>query len=199
MGEHIAKEIALALMALPYFTKGAGLVQALKVPVSGYPTGKVIPAVRVYYTQGGSPTYCSSGEYMDMLPNSAETGIFYLEDQGATRVNKASRFEWYRGKLKLVAWFNAKLIGDKPRHEIIMQMMEAIPGAAGEVTGMVANRIKLAGVPPATASDFAKYTLDELQQQYITHPYWHLCLQVDYTAMLMPGCSIAPSLNPAPC
>lgn len=201
MNEHVTNLLAEQLIALPFVTKAAGVIQVLKLPKNDGKTQNV-PVVKAVFRKAGHPEICENeGIYLDVLPNGAETGIIYFEDLGAKLENINDYIAQITGRLKLVAWFDFKKIGGTVTLTDLQQAVLAtlanykIP-SSDYISSAV---LKVEGIDSKRPDPFDKYGLDESNVQYITHPFDYFSLALYYVASVSRRCVPEIELNPEAC
>jgi len=201
MNEHVTNLLAEQLITLPFVTKAAGVIQLLKLPKTDG-KAQIVPVVKGVFRKDGYTEICENEDpYLDVLPNSAETGIIYFEDLGAKRKNINNYISQITGRLKLVAWFDFKKIGGTITLTDLQQAVLAtlanyqIPSSS-YISSAV---LEVEAIDPKRPDPFDKFGLDESNVQYITHPFDYFSLTIYYVANVSSMCVPEIELNPETC
>lgn len=179
----------------------AGLAQVVtyKTPnENGMTTTKKMP---VSYDTNIADGCQSKSPEKALIPNSANKGIIYFEDNGGAQVIRAlsGGRKQHRATLILVCWMNRK---------------NSIGKTYGKITKAAYDEIreKLKGVLPSEyflnlrvnptrfrqdAQVFAKYTYDETVLQFLRPPFEYFAM--DLTVTFISGCKQPIVINPAGC
>lgn len=126
---------------------------------------------------------CSTGKYMQLLPDSSVGCIVFLEDQGARLISTKGFKQYWKASYTLVGWVNGKKLG-KTECSITGQAIASIIGKLSIVPFNNGNyhavNIQVQGQNPKTGGNpFSKYTIDEEKMQYMMYPNDAFSLQLE--------------------
>ena len=196
MNDSIANMIALKLIELPYITKACGCVRVLSTK-----DRKRYPISTLVHFE--SEEVCDQEDgYVIMAPTSQHVGVCFFEDLGV-RFGKvtSSRARYLQGSLKLIVWVNLDKIGENATIEPIQESIWATLGRM-KVEGLpssVGGKVKVSQIYPKHPNAFTKYSFDEERTQFLSHPFDHFAMKLDYTCIIMQGCAPTITLTPVQC
>jgi hypothetical protein len=133
---------------------------------------------------GVSQSDCSSGKYVDLIPNSKYKSIHYFEDLGVSKDGNDAKTFSFESKLKLIGWINQKKLGKTDcsvSHLAIAAILKQIPTNFfyDATTGFSRISITCDGIEPKNADIFSKYSYKEEVNQYLMFPYDYYA--IDFT------------------
>ncbi len=199
MTSYIADLIAQSLISLEFITKAAGVVQEIQVPLKGGKTLR-IPAAPTVYTSGDRPECGTGADYYTLVPDTAETGIAYCEDLGATVTESNGIRQTLEGSIKLVCWLNMKKIGyPNTITDLASAVFGAVPRAVAAGSSVLGGSLRLASQYSRNSNPFERYDYDEAQTQHLILPYNYFSLKLTYKIYIPTNCQIEITLNPESC
>lgn len=177
----IAGIIKQQLLSLPYFDRGAGLVQTITKEDSSLTTGKILRfPVEVNLLEKN---------LVPCIPDDGIKGMFYLED-GGTKPNDINDFT---SDLTLVCWLNPKKISadvDSVSVNAIADILNALKPYLNEAP-ITKLKITPTSIPIRSADIFAKYSYSETETQFLMPPFDFFAIKLKASFRLAKSC-----LNP---
>ena len=196
MNKLLAKSLAESLVNLDFVTKAAGVVSRLTIS-SKNGRDKSFPASTEVFTETG----CNKdAKYTDLVPNSEDIGILYFEDKGARMINSNSRRETWKGELKLVCWLQiGEVCGTEHTYRDLNDIICTVKDAVGQniepQNGIYAGHIRVTEEYPDRPSPFDQYDYNEADTQYLTHPYAHFSLKIEWQIIGKCNCGNSSGLS----
>jgi hypothetical protein len=128
----------------------------------------------------------------DLVPNDTYRSIIYCEDRG-TKVDTSTDRRIphvahnYISSIRVVCWYNSLRI-DGNEYEIVWDLMKRLENAA-PISPIVRMEVHFVGQPAKTSEIFGRYTYDEVETQYLMHPYNYFALDYEvYYALNLRDC-----------
>lgn len=188
MNVDIANIIKDYLVTLPFADKVGGLVKTISLTQSDGERSfkKTFPV-----DFGTSQKDCTSGRYMDLIPNSKYKSIMYFEDGGVRPLGQEFSGFGFESSLKLVCWLNQKKLG-KNASSIsalaITTILKTLPTKPINSTPYTRIKIEVTSQDPKNANTFSKYSYDESVIQYLMYPYDYFALNITTQFVIPPSC-----------
>ena len=173
MNTAIANIIKSQIEGLSFIDRIAGAVRV----VSRQEEGSKSTIIKKFPVDCGvSQADCSSGKYVDLVPNSKYKSIHYFEDLGVSRDGNDSKTFSFESKLKLIGWLNQKKLGKtgcSVSHLAIAAILKQIPTRVFNDASTGFSRISITcdGIDPKNADIFSKYSYQEEVNQYLMFPF----------------------------
>lgn len=201
MNEIVAEGLAQALIDLPFLSRVCGCVTRVKKIITS-DNVKTFPATKVLHKSvvGGTSECVVTGDYYEMIPDDNEIGMLYFEDLGANVVDSTSRYNTWKGRLKMVVWLNMKRIGgDNGPGVLIGAVLKAVPSSIDISGRFLGGTIKPSKIDPKSFNPFAYYSYDEARQQYLMYPFDYFSIDLAYVARTSKNCETTVVINPESC
>ena len=193
MNDIIADRLALSLIDLEFLTATCGCVRTNPV------RGKRLPVTTKAHFQSEDNCIIEDG-HIPMIPSHKQMGIAFFEDLGENIERLGSRLNKLSGSLKLVVWVNMDKINPvEPISSLqtrIFDILGAFEIGNGSSRG---GKVKVSRIYPKWPTAFSRYDLPEEKTQFLTAPYDHFALRVDYFTIVPSGCSAPIVIQPAVC
>lgn len=188
------------LSALPWLDKYCGVVRTLTYQ-SKDNTGKA-SIKKMPISCRTSAAACSSGRYVDMLPDSRVKSVVFLEDNGVRFTKRDGNRFYFRASYNLVVWLNMPALGysDCSYSGIaIAGILSKIPQVPFQNTGSIYQQVNISvdGQLSNNTNPFAKYTIPEEITQCLMYPYDSFVLPITVDFMTNKACLDIPYV-PAP-
>lgn len=185
MNTAVANIIKSQIEGLSFIDRIAGAVRV----VSRQEEGSKSTIIKKFPVDCGvSQADCSSGKYVDLVPNSKFKSIHYFEDLGVSVSGADNKTFSFESKLKLVGWLNQKKLGKTDcsvSHLAIAAILKQIPTGHFNNTANGFTRISITctGIDAKNASIFSKYSYQEEVNQYLMYPfdYYAINLTTQFT------------------
>lgn len=202
MTERIAEHIAKQLVNLNFISKATGCVDTLLKPATDSNSRKLPAALvsNVYRNPLYPATPCTTGDYMEMTPDSDEVGIIFFEDMSSKATKAHSRRHEWKGTMRMVVWLNRKKIGySTPTRDLVQKIVQDMPRVIPSDSTFLGAKAYVAGFDNKRPSALEKYDLDEVQTQYATFPYFTTSIIVNYIGHATVGCPTTITITPEIC
>jgi hypothetical protein len=173
MNTAVANIIKAQIESLAFIDRIAGAVRV----VSRQEQGSKSTIVKQFPVDCGvSAADCSSGKYVDLVPNSKYKSIHYFEDLGVSVSGADNKTFSFESKLKLVGWLNQKKLGKTDcsvSHLAIAAILKQIQTGFFNDTSVGFTKISITctGIDAKNASIFSKYSYQEEVNQYLMFPF----------------------------
>ena len=161
--------------------------------------GDMLKTIPAYYNS--TKETCKTNDYMNLVPNSTKRSMIYFEDMGTTMEQATAHYNIYNTTVRLVCWMNFKLIdplqwGDEA---MIEEILSKIPVNYGNYQNVARIQFKVNAVISNTAEIFYRYTYDEVDNQYMTYPYYAVGIDINARYQISNLCITPLPLNPDVC
>lgn len=197
MTEAIGNILIDKLRDLPFVDRYAGVVQIMTRTGEGGKQKKFPISAQATMEE------CSTGRYIDLIPDSKFKSVMYLEDRGIRFVKNQGAVSMWKASFDLVCWLNLKLLG-------YSGTSYCAAAVAGIISSLPVNpfnsdifqliTITLQGQQPRSINPFSKYSYDEAINQYLLYPYNYFALNFDVDFGIHKDClEILPAGVPDPC
>lgn len=166
----IIEEIKSGLSTLPFADLVAGLAKTVVRNVNTA-DGRVLPKRFPVY-ENDQKGACSTGDYVDLVPNTNRESILYFQDLGNTQVNQDGRYTYMESRVRCVCWVNLKKINANYTDTDLIQnvLMSSIPTT---VTYPGVCKVNITSLSPVVkdATIFSGFDYSEAENQYLMYPY----------------------------
>lgn len=188
------------LSTLPWLDKYCGVVRTLTYQ-SKKKDGAII-LKKMPVSCRTSAAECSSGRYVDLLPDSRVKSVTFLEDNGVRFVKRDGNRFYFRASFNLIVWLNMPALGysDCSYTGIaIAGILTKFPPVPFQNTGSIYQQVSINvdGQLSNNVNPFAKYTIPEEITQYLMYPYDSFVLPITVDFMTNKACLDIPYV-PAP-
>ena len=129
----------------------------------------------------------NTGGYKDLIPNSYTNGILYFEDFGNTPLGRSKGAFEYRSKLRLVVWFNNKLIQGSNKksisHFLITEIRNKLETGYFNSQGITRIKVNAINIVGNDYKLFERYTYPNDILKFLMYPYeaFGIDLNVEYS------------------
>lgn len=192
MQRELAQLIITRLIGTPNFSRLGGLVRTVST------TEKAATGAAIRYPATFDVTPAPAGQdpasYTDFVPNSAESGLLYLESGSLQHKGYTGGRSNFESRLTLVAWLNtpdaaaaASLSVESAAVTNILRRLLplAIASNQGVFTQLTVKAGKILGVED---NIFSRYTYRESANQYLLDPYTAFSIELTSTYQIHPDC-----------
>lgn len=198
MIEEITYLLAAELSTLPFVDRAAGVVRTAKRNVTGK-NGTVEKRFPVYINL--FPTQCEDYEYIDLCPDEKRKGIVYFEETSNQITEFNNRYTEFTSTVKLVCWFNLRLIDYDLRNCSLLQVkiLDALPKTLPNIDYITMIRVNVVGEEIKNSDIFSNYTFNEAERQYLLYPFDYCAFDLEIKYRVAKGCSDELELKPCDC
>ncbi|MBA2648068.1 MAG: hypothetical protein H0U75_00455 [Legionella sp.] len=178
--------------SLTFIDKRAGLVKAISktdLDKNNHSVKKTFPV-----SCNVSAIDCiNSGVYQDLMPNSNNKCILYLEDNGGIRlIGRNGRNFVFKASYRIVSWINNSKLGYMDcsvSGQIILALLNALPIQPTNEGIYQRLFVEVLGQDPKSYNPFSKYSYDEDKSQYLMRPFDYFSLPIEVEFHLHPSCA----------
>ena len=176
----IANILKVQIESLNWIETIEGIVKPLTYRQKG---GNVVTIPAVI---NATPSLCTQGKYLDLVPNTNKKSIIYFEDNGFEPTESFTcHYLRFTSVLRLICWVNLKLINQTYNSTTLLEqsIIKAIDYQLANNSPYVKIITQLNSVLRKAAELFSGYSFDEVLSQYITYPYdcFGMDWQVDFS------------------
>lgn len=144
---------------------------------------------------------CEPGDLLALYPDSKKMSIHWWEDNGSDVEDENAYFYHVVSSLTLVSWWNLPKINSAYTDPslLVANLISEIPESLTNDDYMIAIQIAFAGEAPSLADILNKYTFDEPEFQFNTHPYYLTGLNYEVRWWMGKSCPDSIVVNPSVC
>lgn len=183
MQKYLADYLMPALVGTPGFSKFGGLVQTLETSEKGTDNRT---AVRYPVTLSifPPPVEPLTG-YVDFVPDTAESGLLYLEPSALRYVATVGGRLLFESKLTLVAWMQNANVAQAQANILRRLLPLGQPRNSGVLTRIVLKPGRLLAPEDGL---FSRYTYRQDIKQYLLEPFGAFGIELTITYQIPPYC-----------
>lgn len=190
MQRELAQLIISRLIGTPNFSRVGGLVQTVTSTEKGA-TGAPIRYPATFDVAPSAAGQAAAG-YTDFVPNSAESGLLYVESGSLQHKGYTGGRFSFDSRLRLIGWLNTPdaattlSIESTAVTSILRRLLPlALASNQGVFTRLTVTPGKILGVEDNL---FSRYTYRESAKQYLLDPYTAFAIELTSTYQIHPHC-----------
>lgn len=191
MLHRVVNKIVPILKTLNFSDVVGGIARTIKQDVDG--TEKSYP---VYYES--DLTTCQTQSLQPLTPDGGEKTVMYFEIISPPRVTVSHReYNEFESIIRLVCWVNYEKINSSlyEPSSLITNILKVFPE---KITDDLVKGVNISFNSQAFKEElFTKYTYNEKETQFATHPYDAFGLDFDVQFRLSPDCAVNITIDPA--
>jgi hypothetical protein len=207
MNDKIAEILKNAISGLNFVDKITGLVQVGYLTQAEFKkkTGKEfaygeLEVIKFPMSQGLIGCENKPYSYDDYLPTKNKKSIIFFEDQGCQVLKQNRKQTDYQSSLRLVCWFNKKLIDpDIQRNDLIQNLLLLLVDEHPNTSDINRVYVEFKGQEIHSEDIFSKYDLDEAMYQVMMWPYDCFALNFEVLFTINQSCVKEIELKPLEC
>jgi hypothetical protein len=142
------------------------------------------------------PNTCNKQPYLAMVPSTDETAYCFFEViDDLVNENEKKRFKAI-ATVRLVGWINTKRFENYKSSSIELSLMKYLSISNLELpSNITPTSLEILRIEPKNAQIFSKYTFDEVETQYLMHPFDYFSIQFKIIYTIAYGCVDIPILS----
>lgn len=127
---------------------------------------------------------CDNSDYIDLIPDSTKTSIMYVERIGDIELEPINKNYWMASaNLRFVLWYNLNRITEGNYVDegvIASNLLSWFPRSLHDDLFTYVKSVNIFVEGAITGAEiFQKYTYEEVKNQFVTHPYGAVAININ--------------------